>query len=64
MLLLQQPEQACQVREIAPLTCTQPGTLHKELSKLADAGMLNRRGTVKVCGGVWFYGQWQSQSAQ
>lgn len=43
MLLLQQPEQAWHVREIARLTGTQPGTLHKELSKLADAGILNRR---------------------
>lgn len=43
MLLLQQPDQAYHVREIARLTGTQPGTLHKELSKLADAGILTRR---------------------
>ncbi|WP_419570720.1 nucleotidyltransferase domain-containing protein [Rheinheimera sp.] len=40
-LLLLQPQQAYHVREIARLTHTQPGTLHKELSKLAEAGILS-----------------------
>ena len=39
-LLLLRPEQAYHVREIARLTETVPGTLHKELSKLAEAGVL------------------------
>jgi len=39
-LLLCHPEQQYHVREIARLTNTVPGTLHKELSKLADAGLL------------------------
>jgi len=39
-LLLLHPEQAYHVREIARLTGTVAGTLHKELSKLADAGLL------------------------
>ena len=39
-LLLRHPEQKYHVREIARLTNTVAGTLHKELSKLADAGLL------------------------
>lgn len=39
-LLLHHPEQKYHVREIARLTGTVAGTLHKELSKLADAGLL------------------------
>lgn len=39
-LLLLRPDQAFHVREIARLTGTVPGTLHKELSKLADADIL------------------------
>jgi predicted nucleotidyltransferase len=42
-LLLLQPEQSFHVREIARLTGTAVGTLHKELSKLAAAGLLLRR---------------------
>jgi predicted nucleotidyltransferase len=41
-LLLLQPEQAFHMREIARLTHTQPGTLHKELAKLAEAGILKK----------------------
>ncbi len=41
-LLLLRPDQAYHVREIARLTGTVPGTLHKELSKLAKAGVLNK----------------------
>jgi len=41
-LLLLRPESAYHVREIARLTSTTPGTLHKELSRLADAGILTR----------------------
>jgi len=39
-LMLQQPVKRYHVREIARLTGTVAGTLHKELSKLADAGVL------------------------
>jgi len=39
-LLLLHPDKAYHVREIARLTGTVAGTLHKELSKLADAGVL------------------------
>jgi predicted nucleotidyltransferase len=39
-LLLLRPGESFHVREIARLTGTAPGTLHKELSKLADAGIL------------------------
>ena len=39
-LLLRHPEQKYHVREIARLTDTVAGTLHKELSKLAEAGLL------------------------
>ncbi|WP_020566477.1 hypothetical protein [Trinickia symbiotica] len=41
-LLLLHPEKAYHVREIARLTGTVAGTLHKELSKLGDAGILSR----------------------
>lgn len=39
-LLLLHPDESYHVREIARLTGTVPGTLHKELSKLAEAGVL------------------------
>jgi predicted nucleotidyltransferase len=39
-LLLMHPEKSYHVREIARLTGTVAGTLHKELSKLAAAGIL------------------------
>ena len=39
-LLLLHPEESYFVREIARLTGTIAGTLHKELAKLADAGLL------------------------
>ncbi len=42
-LLLMRPEQAYHVREIARLTGTLPGTLHKELSRLAEVGILTKR---------------------
>jgi len=41
-LLLRHPEQQYHVREIARLTDTVAGTLHKELSKLAAAGLLRK----------------------
>ena len=41
-LLLLRPDKAYHVREIARLTDTVPGTLHKELSKLAQAGVLSK----------------------
>lgn len=41
-LLLLRPDQSYHVREIARLTNTQPGTLHKELSKLAEVGILKK----------------------
>jgi predicted nucleotidyltransferase len=41
-LLLLHPEESYHVREIARLTGTSPGTLHKELSRLADTGLLVR----------------------
>jgi len=41
-LLLLRPDQAYHVREIARLTGTVPGTLHKELSKLAKAEVLKK----------------------
>ncbi|UAW65029.2 nucleotidyltransferase domain-containing protein [Mycoavidus sp. HKI] len=42
-LLLLHPEQSYHVREIARLTGTVAGTLHKELNKLASAGILLRQ---------------------
>ncbi|WP_137719234.1 nucleotidyltransferase domain-containing protein [Methylobacillus flagellatus] len=39
-LLLLHPEQSYHVRELARLTHTSAGTLHKELSKLSEAGIL------------------------
>lgn len=41
-LLLLHPESAYHVREIARLTGTVAGTLHKELSKLAEVGLLQK----------------------
>lgn len=41
-LLLLQPEQRFHVRELARQTETAPGTLHRELAKLAEAGLLLR----------------------
>ncbi|MBI5447927.1 MAG: nucleotidyltransferase domain-containing protein [Gammaproteobacteria bacterium] len=41
-LLLLHPENRYHVREIARLTGTTPGTLHRELSKLAEAQVLIR----------------------
>lgn len=41
-LLLLHPDTTYHVREIARLTGTAAGTLHKELAKLADAGLLSR----------------------
>lgn len=41
-LLLLHPEVAFHVREIARQTETNAGTLHKELARLAQAGLLNR----------------------
>ena len=41
-LLLLHPDESYHMREIARLTQTQPGTLHKELTKLAQAGILKK----------------------
>ena len=41
-LLLLRPERSYHVREIARQTGTVPGTLHKELSRLADVGILSK----------------------
>ena len=41
-LLLLRPDQSYHVREIARITDTVPGTLHKELSKLAAADVLKK----------------------
>lgn len=40
--LLLHPDSSYYVRELARLTGTTPGTLHKELSRLAEAGLLLR----------------------
>jgi len=40
--LLLHPRSFYQVRELARLTGTTPGTLHKELSRLAEVGLLQR----------------------
>jgi predicted nucleotidyltransferase len=40
--LLLHPEQALHVRELARLTGTHPGSLHRELAHLAEAGLLTR----------------------
>lgn len=42
-LLLLHPEQGYHVRELARLTNTSAGTLHKELSKLSNAGILQSK---------------------
>ena len=42
-LLLARPGESFHLREIARLTRTQPGTLRRELTQLADAGVLERR---------------------
>lgn len=42
-LLLLNPDKQYHVREIARLTGTQAGTLHKELSRLAEAGLLLKK---------------------
>lgn len=41
-LLLLRPDQSYHVREIARLTNTQPGTLHRELTNLAEVGILKK----------------------
>lgn len=40
--LLLHPDSSYHVRELARLTGTTPGTLHKELAKLAEVGLLQR----------------------
>lgn len=50
-LLLLQPTEPFHVREIARLTGTVPGTLHRELRTLADVGILTRRGRGNQ---VWY----------
>jgi predicted nucleotidyltransferase len=42
-LLLLHPEESYHVRELARLTDTSAGTLHKELSKLSDVGILQSK---------------------
>ncbi|MFA7351770.1 MAG: nucleotidyltransferase domain-containing protein [Methylotenera sp.] len=42
-LLLLHPEASYHVRELARLTGTSPGTLHKELTKLTTGGILQRK---------------------
>ena len=41
-LLLLHPDESFHLREIARITATQPGTLRRELTLLADAGVLRR----------------------
>jgi len=41
-LLLLHPERSYHLREIARLTATQPGTLARELNKLAEVGLLEK----------------------
>lgn len=41
-LLLLHPDESFHLREIARVTQTQPGTLRRELTQLADAGVLSR----------------------
>lgn len=41
-LLLLHPDESFHLREIARITNTQPGTLRRELTRLADAGVLER----------------------
>ncbi|MDV7393132.1 winged helix-turn-helix domain-containing protein, partial [Arthrospira platensis SPKY1] len=41
-LLLLHPEETYHVREIARLTNTTAGTLHKELARLAEVGLLTK----------------------
>jgi predicted nucleotidyltransferase len=50
-LLLLHPDESYHVREIARLTGTVAGTLHKELTRLADAGILQK----EVTGNQVFY---------
>ncbi|MDG9925197.1 MULTISPECIES: nucleotidyltransferase domain-containing protein [unclassified Pseudomonas] len=42
-LLLLHPQRSYHLREIARLTATQPGTLTRELGKLAEAGVLTKQ---------------------
>lgn len=42
-LLFLHPDTQYHTREIARITATSPGTLHRELRRLGDAGLLNRR---------------------
>ena len=42
-LLLLNPDARYHVRELARLTGTSPGTLHKELTKLTAGGILQRK---------------------
>jgi predicted nucleotidyltransferase len=42
-LLLLNPDREFHVRELSRVTSTSPGTMHKELSRLAEAGILRRR---------------------
>jgi len=51
-LLLLHPEARYHVREIARLTCTTPGTLNRELVKLANVGLLHREVSGKQ---VYYY---------
>lgn len=44
-LLLLHPDESYHVREIARLTGTVAGTLHKELTRLANAGILDKQTT-------------------